>query len=115
MINPTTQQFRPPLEIQLPDFDARPKLKQDSSTHKTSVFLPNQFGSPKFQDKVSPSFKNLMKIDIDKKICNEQIKLRMNQSPMQSKQDHNTQTSTYATFPTQLATVYKFQTPDQSD
>jgi hypothetical protein len=50
MINP--KQFKPSLEIQLPDQEPdilqsyASKIKQDSSTHKTSAFLPNQMISP---------------------------------------------------------------------
>jgi hypothetical protein len=50
MINP--KQLRPALEIQLPDHEPdflqsyASKIKQDSSTHKTSAFLPNQMISP---------------------------------------------------------------------
>ena len=44
MVNPKL--LRPPLEIQLPEQEAdtlqsySSKIKQDSSTHKTSAFLP---------------------------------------------------------------------------
>lgn len=84
MINPTFH--KQPLEIALPDQDIElknlygsNKIKQDSSTHKTSIFLPNQFASPgnrlpqqqnALKDKGSPMFKETL----DNKLKNMQIK-----------------------------------------
>ena len=82
MINPTYH--KQPLEIALPETDIDlkniygTKIKQDSSTHKTSVFLPNQFASPAnklnpqstLKDKGSPMFKETL----DNKLKNMQTK-----------------------------------------
>jgi len=54
MINPT--QLKPSLEIQLPEVDHEAYLmkqvKQDSTTHKTSPFVPNKITPSKKEDKI---------------------------------------------------------------
>ena len=53
MINPT--QFKPSLEIQLPELDhealLQKQVKQDSSTHKTSPFVPVKITPSKKDEK----------------------------------------------------------------
>lgn len=57
MVNP--KQLRPSLEIQLPEHEPdtmlsyASKIKQDSTTHKTSAFLPNSMTSPTKDIKIS--------------------------------------------------------------
>jgi hypothetical protein len=54
MANP--KQLRPSLEIQLPEQEAdsyASKIKQDSSTHKTSAFLPSSMVSPSKDIKIN--------------------------------------------------------------